>query len=74
MDDIFIYSKTRKEHKEHVKEMLQLLRNHKFHVKLKKCDFFQTQVQYSGHVILKGVDLEPVDGVGNSSTKGASQV
>jgi hypothetical protein len=59
IDDILIYSKNREEHEEHLKLVLQVLREHRIYAKFSKCDFFQKQVQYLGHVISEGVAVEP---------------
>jgi hypothetical protein len=53
IDDILIYSKSREEHEEHLKLVLQVLREHRLYAKFSKCDFFQKQVHYLGHVISK---------------------
>lgn len=39
IDDILIYSKTKEEHIEHLRIVLQTLRENKLFAKLKKCDF-----------------------------------
>jgi len=39
--------------------ILQLLREHKLYAKLIKCEFFNTLIQYLGHVISKGVVVDP---------------
>jgi hypothetical protein len=60
IDDILIYSKRREEYEEHLKLVLQVLREHQIYAKFSKCDFFQKQVQYLGHVISKeGVAVDP---------------
>jgi hypothetical protein len=60
IDDILIYSKNREEHKEHLRPVLQVLREHKLYAKFIKCDFFQKHVHYLGHVISKeGVAVDP---------------
>ena len=41
IDDILIYSKTEEEHKEHLKIVLQELREHEVFAKFSKCDFFK---------------------------------
>ena len=38
-DDILIYSKTLKEHKEHLQKALERLKREKLHAKLEKCEF-----------------------------------
>ena len=40
IDDILIYSKIEEEHKEHLKIILQELREHQLFTKFSKCDFF----------------------------------
>jgi hypothetical protein len=60
IDDILIYSKNREEHEEHLRLVLQVLREHHLYAKFSKCDFFQKQVHYLGHVISKeGVAVDP---------------
>jgi hypothetical protein len=60
IDDILIYSKNREEHEEHLRLVLQVLREHHLYAKFSKCDLFQKQVHYLGHVISKeGVALDP---------------
>ena len=49
--DILIYSKNREEHEEHLRLLLQVIREHHLYVKFSKCEFFQKQVHYLGHVI-----------------------
>jgi hypothetical protein len=50
-DDILIYSKNREEHEEHIRLVLQVLRENQLYAKFIKCDFFHKQVHYLGHVI-----------------------
>uniref|UniRef100_A0A8R7UZR4 Reverse transcriptase domain-containing protein n=1 Tax=Triticum urartu TaxID=4572 RepID=A0A8R7UZR4_TRIUA len=59
-DDILIFSKTLKEHLEHIKLVLELLRKHQLYAKMSKCVFVAPQVEYLGHVIsAKGVATDP---------------
>ena len=39
IDDILIYSKSQEEHEEHLRIVLQILRERKLYAKLKKCEF-----------------------------------
>ena len=55
IDDILIYSKNEEEHAEHLAAMLRLLREHQLYAKLSKCNLFQTEVHYLGHVVSKDV-------------------
>jgi hypothetical protein len=60
IDDTLIYSNNRKEHEEHIKIVLQVLREHQLYAKFSKCDFFQKQVHYLSHVISEeGVVVDP---------------
>jgi hypothetical protein len=60
IDDILIYYNNREEHEEHLKLVLQVLREHQLYAKFSKCDFFQKQVHYLGHVISEeGVEVDP---------------
>ena len=40
IDDILIYSKSQEEHEEHLRIVLQILRERKLYTKLKKCEFW----------------------------------
>ena len=60
IDDILIYSKTKEEHEEHLKIILQVLRGHQLYAKFSKCDFFKDKIQYLVHVITKdGILVDP---------------
>ncbi|GJX54353.1 putative reverse transcriptase domain-containing protein [Tanacetum coccineum] len=60
IDDILIYSKNKKEHGEHLKIILELLKKEQFYAKFSKCDFWLDSVQFLGHVIdNKGVHVDP---------------
>eukprot|EP00253_Pinus_taeda_P012189 PITA_12189 len=60
IDDILIYSRTIEEHHEHLRIVLQNLREHQLYAKFSKCDFFKAEIQYLGHVITKdGIAVDP---------------
>ena len=60
IDDILIYSKTKEEHEEHLKIVLQELREHQLYAKFSKCDLFKDKIQYLGHVVTKeGIFVDP---------------
>ena len=50
IDDILIYSKTKEEHDEHLKIILQVLREHQLYAKFSKCDFYKDKIQYLWNV------------------------
>jgi hypothetical protein len=54
IDDILIYSKSEEEHEEHLRLVLQKLREHRLYAKLNECEFWMKQVAFLGHVISKG--------------------
>jgi hypothetical protein len=54
IDDILIYSKTKEEHEEHLRLVLQKLREHQFYAKFSKCDFWPKEVSFLGHIITDG--------------------
>jgi hypothetical protein len=60
IDDILVYSKMEEEHDEHLRIVLQTLRKHKLYAKFDKCDFYQKEIQYLGHVISsEGIVVDP---------------
>jgi hypothetical protein len=66
IDDILIYSKTEEEHEEHLRLVLQKLREHQLYEKFSNCDFWLKEVSFLGHIITDGgisIDLAKVDDV-----------
>jgi hypothetical protein len=60
IDDILIYSKNREEHEEHLRLVLQVLREHHLYSKNNKCELFQKKIHYLGHGLSKrGVAVDP---------------
>ncbi|GKA49457.1 putative reverse transcriptase domain-containing protein [Tanacetum coccineum] len=60
IDDILIYSKNKKEHEEHLKAILELLRKEELYAKFSKCEFWIPKVQFLGHVIdSQGIHVDP---------------
>ncbi|GJV24308.1 hypothetical protein Tco_1377003 [Tanacetum coccineum] len=60
IDDILIYSKSKQEHKEHLKIILELLKKEELYAKFSKCEFWIPKVQFLGHVIdNKGIHVDP---------------
>jgi hypothetical protein len=61
IDDILIYSRMKEEHDEHLRLVLQCLRENKLYGKLSKCSFYQTKIHYLGHIISgEGIVVDPV--------------
>ncbi|GJW67533.1 putative reverse transcriptase domain-containing protein [Tanacetum coccineum] len=60
IDDILIYSKSRKEHEGHLKLILKLLKEEEIYAKFSKCKFWLSRVQFLGHVIdSEGIHVDP---------------
>nr|GFB01715.1 hypothetical protein [Tanacetum cinerariifolium] len=71
IDDILIYSKLKEEHEVHLKLILQLLGKEKLHAKIAKCEFWQHEVHFLGHVVNRNgiyVDLSKTESMMNWKT------
>jgi hypothetical protein len=51
LDDILVFSRTLEEHEEHLRVVLQRLREQKLFAKLSKCCFFRREVEFLGHFV-----------------------
>ncbi|XP_052197391.1 uncharacterized protein LOC127804559 [Diospyros lotus] len=51
IDDILIYSPSLEEHENHLRLALQRLKEKQLYAKFSKCDFWQQQVGFLGHVV-----------------------
>ena len=49
LDDLLIFSNSRTEHREHVREVLQRLRQHDLYAKAEKCEWEQDAVEFLGY-------------------------
>ena len=52
IDDILVYSKDRESH-DTPSIVLEILRKEQLYVKLRKCEFWLTQVSFLGHILSK---------------------
>ena len=60
IDDIIVYSGNLEEHAEHLRTVLQILRERQLYAKLSKFHFRLDRVAFLGHVILvEGVSVNP---------------
>ncbi|GJT85564.1 putative reverse transcriptase domain-containing protein [Tanacetum coccineum] len=60
IDNILIYSKSKKKHEEHLKLILELLKKEELYAKFSKCEFWIPKVQFLGHVIdSQGIHVDP---------------
>ena len=51
IDDILIYSKDEDQHAEHLRIVLQILKDQRLYAKFKKCEFWLDSVVFLGHII-----------------------
>ena len=60
IDDILIYSKTHEKHEQHLRIVLQILREHQLYAKFSKCEFWLEKVSFLGHIISKdAITVDP---------------
>nr|GEX29852.1 putative reverse transcriptase domain-containing protein [Tanacetum cinerariifolium] len=60
IDDILIYLNNKKEHEEHLKLILRLLKKEELYAKFSKCEFWLSKVQFLRHVIdSEGIHVDP---------------
>jgi hypothetical protein len=60
IDDILIFSKNEEEHDEHLRLVLQKLRENQLYAKLNKCEFWLKEVSFRGHIISEGgISVDP---------------
>ncbi|KAG8491593.1 hypothetical protein CXB51_014776 [Gossypium anomalum] len=60
IDDILIYSRNESEHAEHLKLVLQILRDKQLYAKFSKCEFWLREVSFLGHVVsASGIRVDP---------------
>jgi hypothetical protein len=60
IDNILIFSRNEVEHDEHLRLVLQKLRENQLYAKLNKCEFWLKEVLFLGHIISKGgISVDP---------------
>ncbi|GJW04540.1 putative reverse transcriptase domain-containing protein [Tanacetum coccineum] len=60
INEVLIYSKNKKEHEEHLRLILRLLKKEELYAKFSKCKFWLSKVQFLGHVIdSEGIHMDP---------------
>ncbi|CAA0826122.1 Uncharacterized mitochondrial protein AtMg00860, partial [Striga hermonthica] len=60
IDDILVYSKSQREHEEHLRVVLETLRREKLFAKFSKCEFWLQRVYFLGHMITQtGIEVDP---------------
>nr|KYP36108.1 Retrovirus-related Pol polyprotein from transposon 17.6 [Cajanus cajan] len=60
IDDILVYSRSLEDHCEHLRLVLEVLRERHLYAKLSKCEFWLSKVRFLGHVIsAEGIVVDP---------------
>jgi hypothetical protein len=54
IDNILVFSRSEEEHEEHLRLVLQKLREHQLYAKFSKCAFWLKEVSFLGHIITDG--------------------
>ncbi|KAJ0916995.1 putative nucleotidyltransferase, Ribonuclease H [Helianthus annuus] len=60
IDDVLIYSKSKAEHAQHLRSVLELLQGNQLCAKFSKCEFWLEEVQFLGHIVnSRGIHVDP---------------
>jgi hypothetical protein len=54
IDDILVFSRSEEEHEEHLRLVLQKLREHQLYAKFSKCAFWLKEISFLGHIVTDG--------------------
>jgi hypothetical protein len=70
-DDILIYNRNESDHSDHIRQVLQVLRDSQLYGNLEKCTFFKDKVIFLGYIISKNgveVDASKIEAIQNWPT------
>ncbi|KAG8474400.1 hypothetical protein CXB51_033844 [Gossypium anomalum] len=60
INDILVYSRDEEEHAEHLRTVLQILREKQLYAKFSKCEFWLREVGFLGHIVsAEGIRVDP---------------
>ncbi|KAF3651788.1 putative protein fluG-like [Capsicum annuum] len=60
IDDILVYSKSKEDHANHLRIILQTLKDHKLYAKFSKCEFWLNAIAFLGHIVsCEGIKVDP---------------
>ena len=61
IDNILVYSKDAQEHEQHMRIVMETLREKKLYAKLNKCDFWLNEVSFVGHIVsAESIRVDPI--------------
>nr|GEU66754.1 DNA/RNA polymerases superfamily protein [Tanacetum cinerariifolium] len=70
IDDILVYSKSKKEHEAQLREVLETLRKERLYTKFAKCEFWLQEIQFLGHVVTSEEGTKDMVVYGDASYSG----
>jgi hypothetical protein len=59
IDDFLVYSSSYLEHKQHLRQVLLRLREHRLYAKLSKCEFWLKEVIFLWRISTEGISVDP---------------
>jgi hypothetical protein len=60
LDDILVFSRSETEHELHLETVLRILQANNLFVKLSKCRFFSSSIEFLGHIVSsRGISVDP---------------
>ena len=61
IDDIMVYSKDAQEHEQHLRIVMEMVKEKKLYAKLSKCDFWLKEVSFLGYIVsAEGIKVDPI--------------
>nr|GFB30596.1 putative reverse transcriptase domain-containing protein [Tanacetum cinerariifolium] len=68
IDDILVFSKSKEEHEDHLRTVLQTLRHEKLYAKFSKCEFWLSSVSFLGHIVsAEGITMDPAKDISKTA-------
>ncbi|XP_049405070.1 uncharacterized protein LOC125868479 [Solanum stenotomum] len=59
LDDILVYSRSKEDHANHLRQVLQVLRDRRLYAKFSKCEFWLKSATFLGHIVSdKGIRVD----------------
>ena len=60
LDDVIIYSESDEEHVHHVRNIPEVLKQHKLYAKIQKCEFSKPSMTFVGFMVSRdGIGMDP---------------
>nr|GFD52084.1 RNA-directed DNA polymerase homolog [Tanacetum cinerariifolium] len=60
INDILVFSKSKEEHGDHLRTVLQTLQQEELYAKFSKCEFWLSSMAFLGHIVsAEGITMDP---------------